>query len=99
MRFDNFECKKNDLIRIKSKIIDAEFAVVNKVTKDCLKIVPIIELEGKNFCFPIMIIPIQMVTFVEKLDKANLLFFTDLKNPHISNAILGIKNKRKNAYV
>lgn len=99
MRFNTFECNKNDLIKIKSKIIDADFAVVQKVSKDCIKIVPIVELEGKNFCFPIIIIPIGMVISIERLDKANLLFFTDLKNPHISNAILSNKNKRRNAYV
>jgi hypothetical protein len=99
MKFDSFKCKKNDLIKISSKIIDADFAVVHKVMSDCIKIVPIVELDGKNFCFPIIIIPMGMVFSIEKLDKANLLFFADLKNPHISNAILSNKNKRRNAYV
>lgn len=99
MRFNPLGCKKNDLIKIRSKIIDADFAVVNKVTKELLKIVPIIEIDGKNFCFPIIIIPLGMVLSIERLDKINLLFFADLKNPHISNAILSNKNKRKYAYV
>jgi hypothetical protein len=69
--------------------------VVVSMSKDILKIAPILEDKDKSAVCPVIAIPNDLVSEVKRAGDHMLLFYSDLNNFHIEKAILSKNNNRR----
>ena len=88
--------KKHDFIELLTKFqTEPAKYVVLSVSKDFLKVVPILEDEGKSAACPTIAVPHEIISKIEKHANHMLLFYSDLNNLHIEKAILSKNNGRR----
>lgn len=97
MRYNFNSLKKYDFIELETffQKKSGKYVVIS-VLKDLVKVVPILEEDEKSAAYPIIAIPYSIISNVSKLDANKLLFYSDLNNLYIKEAILR-KNNRKRA--
>lgn len=89
--------KKNDFVEMStifSKVINK--CIIISMTKDILRVLPILEEDSNTAACPILAIPYGLISSVNKTTKANLLFYSDINNNFIKNAILSKSSRKRN---
>ncbi len=89
MKYSLAPLKKYDFIELETKFqkVPNKYIVIS-VLKDLVKVVPIIEENENSAICPVMAIPYSIISKVNKIDSNKLLFYSDLNNLHIEEAIL-----------
>lgn len=99
MKYDEIKgaVKKYDFVEISTKFGDSTGKyVVTSISKDLLKAAPIIEDESRSAICPVVAIPIEIISEINKMGSHMLLFYSDINNFHIEKAILSKNNNRRN---
>jgi hypothetical protein len=99
MKYDslNAKIKKYDFIELATKFNSSSGKyVVTSVSKDLIKVAPIIEDKEQSAICPIVAIPIDIISEINKIGSHMLLFYSDLNNFYIEKAILSKNNNRRN---
>ncbi len=88
--------KRYDFVEFFTKFQDEPSkGIVISISKDILKIAPILEDTESTAVCPILAIPNESVSEVNKVGDHMLLFYSDLNNLHIEKAILSKNNNRR----
>jgi hypothetical protein len=98
MKYDQLRgiVKKYDFVELSTKFGDASNKyVVTSISKDLLKVAPIIEDESRTAISPVVAIPIDIIMEIKKMGSHMLLFYSDLNNLYIEKAILSKNNNRR----
>jgi len=89
--------KKHDLVEL-STVYSGEQSkyVIVSVTKDILIILPILEDEDEAVAAacPALGIPYSLISSLSKIDNTRLVFYSNLNNKYIDEAIIGNIPKR-----
>jgi|688.fasta_scaffold829386_1 hypothetical protein len=99
MKYDEIKTlvKKHDFIEMLTIFQDSpKKYVITSISKDILKVAPIIEEDITSAICPIVAVPIDMISEIKKVGNHMLLFYSDLNNLHIEKAILSKNNNRRN---
>ena len=98
MRFDqiNGKIKKYDFVEVTTSFdnIPGKY-VVTSISRGIIKLAQIIEDDSASAVYPVVAMPISIISEIKKVGDHMLLFYSNLKNLHIENAILSKNNKRK----
>lgn len=88
--------KKNDFVELKTRFQNnLNKCVVLFISKDIIKIAMILEENETAAVSPIIAIPYDILSIVNKIDSHNLLFYSNLNNVHINKAIMSKNNKKR----
>ena len=99
MKYDQIKgyFRKYDFIEMSTIFQDSpKKYVITSISKDILKVAPIIEEDSASAICPIVAVPIDVISELKKVGNHMLLFYSDLNNFHIEKAILSKNNNRRN---
>lgn len=93
--------KKHDFVEISTIYSDdINRYVIVSVTKDILMVLPILEEAHLAAACPTLAMPYQIIAKIDKIDNIGLLFYSNLNNKYIDDAIIGnIPQRIKHAKV
>ena len=88
--------KKHDFVQLLTKFQTqpAKYVVLS-VCKDFIKVAPILEDDFNSAVCPIIAVPHEIISKIDKYANHMLLFYSDLNNLHIEKAILSKNNNRR----
>lgn len=89
--------KKHDLVELSTIYSeDQSKYIIVSITKDILVILPILEEEDEAIAAacPTLGIPYSLIASMSKIDNTRLIFYSNLNNKYIDEAIIGNIPKR-----
>lgn len=91
--------KKNDFVEMNTIFSKTLFkCVIISLSKDILRVMPIVEEGVAVAACPILAIPHGLVSSLNKTQKYNILFYSNINNNIIKNAIIAKNdNKKRNS--
>jgi len=97
MKYELFrnKFKKNNLISIVTKYYKFDTCLIVKINKDTVHLLPLSIIEHDACAFPCLAFTYNVIESANLLDNSKLLFFSNIDNPHIKNAIIKFSEKRK----
>jgi len=98
MKYDEIKdrVKKYDFVEFITKFQEDPIkGVIISLSKDILKVAPILEDQDEAAVCPVIAIPNDSVSEVKKVGDHMLLFYSGLNNLHIEKAILSKNNNRR----
>lgn len=98
MKYDDVKgnYKKYDFVELETKFQDKPGkCLLISITKDIIKVAPILEDKTSSAICPIVAMPYDIISTINKMDDHFLLFYSDLNNSYIEKAILSKNNNRR----
>lgn len=87
--------KRHDFVEICTIYSDdVNKYVIVSATKDMLLVLPILEEEHLAAACPTLAMPYSLISSIAKIDNIGLLFYSNLNNKYIDDAIIGNIPKR-----
>lgn len=88
--------KKHDLVEISTKysMFSYKYLVIS-ISKDIIRVMQILEDEGVTAAGPIIAMPYSILSKIDKMASHSILFYLNINNSHIKNAIVSKNNNRR----
>lgn len=99
MRYDDLKkiCKKYSLLSVETKFAKFETCLVVNLKKETIHLLPLSYIDNDTCAFPCLAFTYDLIKSVDKIDNSKLLFFSNIDNPHIKNALEKKIGKKINA--
>jgi len=99
MRYDDFKknYKKYSLISIETKFANFDACLIVNIKKETIHLLPLSYIDNETCAFPCLVFTYDLIKSVSKIDISRLLFFSNINNPHIKNALEKKSGKKINA--
>ena len=98
MKYDEIrgKVKKHDFVEIATEFDHTpRKCIVTSISKGIMKVAPILEDESASAVCPVIAMPLNIISEINKVGDHMLLFYSDLNNIHIEKAILSKNNNRR----
>lgn len=88
--------KKYDLVEISTKysVNDYKYLIIS-ISKDIIRVMQILEDDGTSAVGPVIAMPYSILSKIQKMAKHSILFYLNINNSHIKNAIVSKNNNRR----